>query len=370
MRRVLTGVAAAAAGATAVVALGSASPGAAHPVQSATSPPAAGHGVASPPPRDVPPAAVPAVVLRASGALTRDASALVANGPQSYDALKAGPRVVRELADGTIEMLYEAVGADRTTTIARATSADGRLWTKRGVVLRPSLDWERDEMSPGSLVTIDGILHLYYHAGGYLEGQTRLGTTAISLATSEDDGRTWVKRARPVLSNGPAGSTDAQQAAEPRVVRVEDGYRMYYTGQSVRGGRTTLNLATSRDGTRWVKRGDGPVVDAGSWGDQWGGAIFYEDGVWLMWRAVQDKGRQGLHFSWSEDGLRWRDGGANPVLRRASDRTAPDGEFLGDSVSGFRTPDGYRILYTGYTSRLSGQGRFEGIVAATLVLRR
>ena len=47
-------------------------------------------------------------------------------------------------------------------------------------------------------------------------------------------------------------------------------------------------------------------------------------------------------------------------------RTKLDHGLVGDSVSGYRDEDTYRIMYTGYNANLFGKlGRFEGICLAT-----
>ncbi len=74
-----------------------------------------------------------------------------------------------------------------------------------------------------------------------------------------------------------------------------------------------------------------------------------------------------MHYKWSQDGLTWTDGPNNPVLQTSNTANGPDTVFLGDSVSGFRDGDVYRIMYTGYASNLFGtEGRFEGICSASV----
>jgi hypothetical protein len=70
---------------------------------------------------------------------------------------------------------------------------------------------------------------------------------------------------------------------------------------------------------------------------------------------------------WSADGLTWIDGMNNPVLAQNPDPEAADHGLVGDSVSGYRDGDSYRIMYTGFNSNLFGKlGRFEGICLATI----
>jgi hypothetical protein len=299
-----------------------------------------------------------------SGPLARySGNPLLRNGPELWDDLKTGPRVVLVVSAGDYRMWYEAVSSNGITVVAYATSTDGRSWTKQGVVMSPTLGWEESEVSPNSIVVVDGEYWLYYHGGGYPgPGGNRLGNARIGLATSTD-GLAWTKRPNPVLDIGAAGSFDADQVAEPRVFAVDGGYRMYYTARDS-AVVNTLALATSPDGITWTQDSRSPILDAGEWGGFWGGAFVHEPGVWHLWRG-DTSGGSSLHYMSSLDGIAWTEGPANPVLTTSSDSGAADYGLVGDSVSGYRDGDTYRIMYTGYNSNLFGtEGRFEGICAA------
>jgi predicted GH43/DUF377 family glycosyl hydrolase len=301
-----------------------------------------------------PPAGLP------DGPLTRNAdNPVMRNGPEAYDFDKAGPRVI--LKEGTSEyrMWYEAVASGLATGVAHATSRDGIEWTKEGVVFEPSSTWEGNEVSPHTILVENGTYRLWYHAGGVDQPHRNIG-----YATSTD-GMTWQRRSEPVLTVGDSGSFDDDEAAEPRVFAVDGGYRMYYTGAN-EGRRKSLGMATSSDGIEWTKSEDNPIMDSERWGNYWGGAFFHEDGFWHLWHA-SDSGMGQLNYAWSRDGISWNDGDKNPVLEPSGDADQPDGVYLGDSVSGFRDGDSYRILYTGYADDLFGsEGRFEGICMASV----
>lgn len=300
--------------------------------------------------------------VRPDGALTRYAgNPLLRNGPETYDDLKTGPRVVLRFGAGDYRMWYEAVSSGGLTTVAYATSPDGLVWTKGGVVMSPSLAWEMDEVSPNSIVIVGDELRLYYHGGGYMaQNGNRLGNGRIGLATSTD-GMTWTKHGDPVVDIGGAGAIDEDQAAEPRVLADGTGWRMYYTARDA-NATNTLAMATSADGITWTKSAQSPILDATRWGGFWGGAFVHEGALWHLWHATQQDGSS-LHYKWSTDGLTWNDG--PEVLMTNPDPNAADYGLVGDSVSGYRDGDVYRIMYTGFNSNLFGtEGRFEGICAA------
>ncbi len=303
---------------------------------------------------------------------------LLRNGPEPYDFDKTGPRVVLKLGLGYYRMWYEAVAGDGLTTVGYATSADGLMWNKEGVVISPSEAWEKEEISPNSILLEDGVFKMWYHGGGYIRDKRRLGNGRIGYATSTD-GISWTKyKGNPVVDIGPAGSFDDIQVAEPRVFHFSSGYRMYYTGQNGSTNRTSLGMASSPDGIHWIKYEGNPILNREAWGGFWGGAFFPENGIWHLWHGViiesgdrqstsHDDVRSGLGYMWSADGLSWKDGMSNPVLVQNADREAADHGLVGDSVSGYRDGDTYRIMYTGFNSNLFGKlGRFEGICLATI----
>lgn len=294
--------------------------------------------------------------------MTRLATPMLHNGPETYDHGKTGPRVVLKFGPTDYRVWYEAVDDSVYTTVGYATSADGITWTKQGVVMSPSAAWEGNEVSPNSIVVEGSTLRLYYHAGGSQLVNRRIGT-----ATSTD-GMTWTRAPDPILDLGASDAFDDNQVAEPRVVKIGATYRMYYTGRHTADGRTSLGYATSTDGTTFAKQGQ--VMDANRWGNFWGGAFVVDRGSWHLWRGVTpDNGSTSyLVYATSDDGLAWTDGPNNPVLVQNPTTTAADYSLVGDSVSGYVDGNQYRVMYTGYNANLGGnQGRFEGICLAEVM---
>jgi predicted GH43/DUF377 family glycosyl hydrolase len=87
----------------------------------------------------------------------------------------------------------------------------------------------------------------------------RLGNALIGRATSTD-GVTWTKDGAPVLNLGAGGSFDDDQVAEPRVLKLASGYRMYYTGRKAGTTNNALGVASSSDGIAWTKSPSNPIL--------------------------------------------------------------------------------------------------------------
>jgi predicted GH43/DUF377 family glycosyl hydrolase len=294
--------------------------------------------------------------------LTRNPSnPLLRNGPETWDHGKTGPRVVLRVGPGDYRMWYEAVADNQYTTVATAKSADAVTWTKTGVVMSPTAAWEGNEVSPHAILVENAVYKLWYHAGG-----NQLMNRRIGYATSSD-GVTFTRLPQPVLDLGPSGSFDDESVAEPRVINIGNGYRMYYTGRNAATMQTALGMAQSADGINWMKSPANPILDINRWGNFWGGAFFHEYGVWHLWHAIQTGGSSAIVWKWSPDGLTWNDGPSGSVLVPSTDMGAADYGLVGDSVSGFRDGGTYRIMYTGFNWNLFGsQGRFEGICMASI----
>jgi hypothetical protein len=107
--------------------------------------------------------------------------------------------VVLKLDLRDYRMWYEAVAGDGLTTVGYATSADGLMGKKERVVISPSEPWEKEEISPNSILLEDGIFKMWYHGGGYIRDKRQLGNRRIGHATSTD-GLSWTKyKSNPVI---------------------------------------------------------------------------------------------------------------------------------------------------------------------------
>ena len=111
--------------------------------------------------------------------------------------------------------------------------------------------------------------------------------------TTSEDGVWWKKEPRPALPLGPKGSWDERSHAGPCVLKLEDGFHMWYLGSGTYNGKTAWRVghAASQDGLSWTKSGEEPVFDIGKPGDWDGGTlmsfdIVFRDGKFLFWYAA------------------------------------------------------------------------------------
>jgi len=165
------------------------------------------------------------------------------------------------------------------------TSKDGSNWSKPKRVLAGGI------MDP-CVVRVNGKYHLYYCGGGRkTKNGKQVWEFKAYMATSED-GISWKKEPKPALPLGPKGSWDEHSHAGPCVLKLEDGFHMWYLGSGTYNGREAWRIghATSQDGLNWTKSGEDPVLDVGEAGDWDCGTfmsfdIVFRDGKFLFWYA-------------------------------------------------------------------------------------
>lgn len=166
------------------------------------------------------------------------------------------------------------------------TSRDGFHWGKPQLVLPGGI------LDPCVVQVAEDRFHLYYCAGGK---KTKDGKEVwefkARIATSAD-GIHWQKAPRPALGFGPDGSWDSKSHAGPCVLKLPDGFHMWYLGSGPYQGKTAWRIghATSQDGLVWTKSSAEPVLNIGKEGDWDGGTlmsfdIIFREGKFLFWYA-------------------------------------------------------------------------------------
>lgn len=173
------------------------------------------------------------------------------------------------------------------------------------------------------LVRVDGQWVAYYT--GYREVGDAF-QRAVLRATSAD-GKVWTRTPlTPVLEAGPAGQWDAGGVAAGSVLPSPDAQRgryvMYYTGRDEAGVWPGIGLACSADGVHWERQAERVLRVEDFEGLRYlalADVIRLANGRWLMhcegW--VTADGGWAIVQAESDDGLVWRPTQPTPVLRPA-----------------------------------------------------
>ena len=155
-------------------------------------------------------------------------------------------------------------------------------------------------------------------------GQGRDGHDRIHYATSKD-GRRWMRHAdNPVLDCGSSNHVN-----DPSVVLVGGTFYMYYTDAAT-DENDRIHLAVSNDGVKWQKVGlvlnTGP---AGSWESLKVGrpSVLYENRIFKMWYDGSDGAARHVGYATSNDGRHWSTYRDNPVFHNAG---AVDVKHIGE----------------------------------------
>jgi predicted GH43/DUF377 family glycosyl hydrolase len=215
-------------------------------------------------------------------------------------------------------------------------------WTKHSnnPVLSPSQSWEGSVIWAPHVIR-DGPTFKMWYAGGW--------PSSIGYATSSD-GISWTKLiTNPILVSGNPGDWDEEAVTQPYILRIDNGYRMWFVGAMSGWTSPRIGYATSSDGITWTKYGGNPVLDLdpGSWEETevatpW---VLYDSGTYKMWYTGQDStGRYAIGYATSSGGIAWTRCISNPVLS-GDVGTWDENGVLGGSV----LLDGkvYRMWYFG-----------------------
>ena len=188
--------------------------------------------------------------------------------------------------DGTFYLTYECKGGANTEygtleNVALATSRDGIVWEKEGVILYKNTEWDWQAANVGTpdLYKKDGVWYLYFHGFDYIDCQ-------VGVAYGEDLHNLTVLP-EPILRteddtaySGTVGRRD--------VIYVGGYYYMVYevsTDQAEEGGYNgaywTHMFARSKDLIHWETIGEPIITQTNSDGSQKTG-MGYDGPCWMI----------------------------------------------------------------------------------------
>ncbi|MCB9795914.1 MAG: hypothetical protein H6741_24735 [Alphaproteobacteria bacterium] len=218
---------------------------------------------------------------RVAGPLLDAASTGAQPGDWDYDGQNTPEALV---ADGALALFYNGRDDSRTTlSIGRATSVDGRRFTRDGVALPggEAGSFEDGARAHPTVLRREGV------NGPVWEMWYASGTLEIGYALSADGLGFEPYCGGPVFQG--TGTWDQGEVKAPEVVFADDTYWMAYSGCG--RGCYEIGWAASTDGLRWLAA-DAPVLPAG--GSDWAGLttqgadIVVEGDTWRFWYAGSD----------------------------------------------------------------------------------
>jgi formylglycine-generating enzyme required for sulfatase activity len=172
------------------------------------------------------------------------------------------------------------------------TSKDGFGWSEPRKVMSGCLD-------PCVIQVGENKFHLYFCSGGKIKKDGKQVWQFKNYMATSNDGITWTKQPKPVLPLGPEGTWDEGSHAGPCVLKLPDGFHMWYLGSGPMDDKIAWRIghATSSDGLTWTKSATEPVLDVGKEGNWDGGTfmsfdIIFRDGKFLFWYAAAPTGHE------------------------------------------------------------------------------
>jgi predicted GH43/DUF377 family glycosyl hydrolase len=259
--------------------------------------------------------------------------------------------------DFNLTVLYDKTGKRYGKGAGVHVFADGeeigsspRLQWLRTKLPQARAGWKKYEGNPliggGKLGTVFDIAVLHEDGRYRMWGSWR---PKQSLALFESkDGIHW-SDPEIVLPPNPATGWESD-INRPYVLKREDGYHMWYTGQAKE--QSWIGYATSADGKTWKRMSDKPVLSPElPWekGSLMCPNVLWDSGqkVFRMWYSGGDKYEpDALGYATSPDGLKWTKHPANPVFTPARENVWERHKVAGAQV--FRHGGWHYIVYIGY----------------------
>jgi hypothetical protein len=175
---------------------------------------------------------------------------------------------------------------------------------------------------------------------------------------------TWVEDppGNPVIDRGPAGKWDAYAVDNPFLFMDGKALYCFYEGQDKpfeTGGHERIGMALSEDGIRWRKSGANPILDTGPAGS-WDSVVAKLPVVvrghekYYLYYSGRDGNTKQIGLATSPDLVDWTKHADNPVLR-----SRPQGwdRFLSTHPAPpFEREARFYLLYRGMTGLYRGQG--------------
>ena len=216
------------------------------------------------------------------------------------------------IKDGSIfKMWYNNVFSSAVGKVGYSHSVDGINWiSSNSYSLLPGENDSWDNYSVG----VGFVLKEENNYLMYYSGNSQAYSYwHIGLATSTD-GINWVKHQGPVLM----GDSNEQQLIPNTVLKVNNQYLMYYTFRNPNNYHFhNIGMAVSSDGINWVKNSNNPIITATQ---NWEGSgiyypsVIYENNLFKM--VYMNTTANAFGIATSSDGFNWTKNNSNPFFKK------------------------------------------------------
>lgn len=231
---------------------------------------------------------------------------------------------VLKMGNNDYRMWYQTNSTSSSTTVAYATSIDGKSWT---LVTNNVTGLIPDNSGHPHVEFADNKFRIWYW-----NAATPYGNNAMHYAESVD-GITWTNDS-PITGNltttasgqwnsGIYGVADViinENSTNVGTNPFDYKYAMYYDATS--GGYEQIALGYSADGINWTLYGTEPVLlkgQAGSWDSGYAaiGSTVLKDNTWTMWYSGGvSTSNEGIGCATSINGLEWTKCATNPIMHK------------------------------------------------------
>jgi predicted GH43/DUF377 family glycosyl hydrolase len=288
--------------------------------------------------------------------------------PGSWDESVVGPLVIFNPDSSRYEMWYTELSNYPSAGVGFAYSNDGITWNKYSgnPVITPSTGWDSLFIGPDCVMYENGMYKMWYTGWN---SPTRY-PHSVGYATSPD-GINWDKYpGNPIFTPGSGWESGA--VGYPSIIKVADGYWMFYTGE-VSNGIALTGRAFSTDGIDWQRDlSNNPVLPAGDPGEwdqnNYIPRVLEIDSLYLWYTAENNPGVSGsaIGYATSADtGKTWHKYSGNPILSRGQTGQWDNGWIETGSI--ILKDNEFKLYYDGGGNATGWMGRI-GLATSQNVL--